>query len=227
MTQQYEEDQINSGLKVGDRVKVLRKASDDENGWDNIWMSEMSKSIKQIGTIVDIYKTGVTIIFDDSWLSTSYSYPYFVLQKETVSNMTRGYSSFCFKVGDKVKIKSKETRNGSYIWTPAMEHLIGSIGQTEKTNSTSNSVLLITDDGRYWFPIEALVLINDINDDNYIVDADMEKPGGHPWFTKPGNVGKESIPHYPHVCPKCGSASYNNLFINNVDCSKLGCDGKR
>jgi len=71
----YIENQANSGLAVGDKVKVLRKAENNENGWSNNWLSEMNDNIGKIVNITDFEKFGVNVKESD------YSYPYFVLEK--------------------------------------------------------------------------------------------------------------------------------------------------
>jgi hypothetical protein len=67
----------NSGFKVGDYVKVVAKASEDQFGWDNNWCEQMNKSINQICVISrDGDKRGFEL--DNNSL-----FPWFVLQKAT------------------------------------------------------------------------------------------------------------------------------------------------
>ena len=64
-----------SGLKVGDYVKVVRKAGDDEMGWNNTWTNKMDDTIGSILQIIgDCGINGWEL--DENW-----SYPTFVLQK--------------------------------------------------------------------------------------------------------------------------------------------------
>lgn len=74
----YAERQARCGLKVGDRVKVLRKGVDGELGWKNTWIDyEMDKVIGQVCTILAIdEKDGIALDQCDS-----YYFPYFVLEK--------------------------------------------------------------------------------------------------------------------------------------------------
>lgn len=41
-------------FKKGDKVKVLRRARTHERGWDNSWVTPMTKYIGKIGTVVSI-----------------------------------------------------------------------------------------------------------------------------------------------------------------------------
>lgn len=72
----YTELQEESGLKVGDMVKVLRRGSKDELGWENVWIEEMDKAIGQVCTIREITKNGIRL--DQC---NSYDFPCFVLEK--------------------------------------------------------------------------------------------------------------------------------------------------
>ena len=65
-----------SGIKVGDRVKVLRKAADYEMGWDNTWKNiDMTKKIGEELTVDgDMSKSGFH-------MQAGYSYPFFVLER--------------------------------------------------------------------------------------------------------------------------------------------------
>ena len=64
-----------SGIKVGDRVKVLRKAADYEMGWGNSWVASMDGIV---GT------EGIVTLDDDSYgfeIDHAKGYPFFVLEK--------------------------------------------------------------------------------------------------------------------------------------------------
>lgn len=77
----YEERQAKwvkaNNVKVGDRVRILRKAEDHEDGWGDVWTKGCSVGC---GEIVDINnKYGIRVCMDDTpWISW---YPYFVLEK--------------------------------------------------------------------------------------------------------------------------------------------------
>lgn len=100
--QTYAELQEESGLKVGDMVKVLRKGSKDELGWENIWIDyEMDKAIGQVCTIREITENGIKL--DQCAL---YSFPYFILEKyketkeEKIENLLREFAKKLKEVSD-------------------------------------------------------------------------------------------------------------------------------
>ena len=63
-------------IKVGDYVKVTRKANENEHGWKGLWLDDMDESVaktlmvKNIG--IYVYTIG---------LENGFYYPYFVLEK--------------------------------------------------------------------------------------------------------------------------------------------------
>ena len=63
-------------IKVGDYVKVTRKANEHEHGWQGLWWDNMDESVGKIlkvkGIDVYIYTIG---------LENGFYYPYFVLEK--------------------------------------------------------------------------------------------------------------------------------------------------
>lgn len=68
-----------SGLKVGDRVRVLRAAEDEEGGWDNTWPPEMDDYVGKCGTITeDFDEPGFYVQFEDG---DEWGFPFFVLEK--------------------------------------------------------------------------------------------------------------------------------------------------
>lgn len=62
-------------IKVGSKVKVIRTATDFENGWDLVWMGSMSSQVGKVVTIDEI-KTNSNGLH----LDVGCSYPYFVLE---------------------------------------------------------------------------------------------------------------------------------------------------
>lgn len=45
-----------SGIEVGNKVRVLRKASTEEMGWDNSWPDSMDKYVREIGKVEMVYE---------------------------------------------------------------------------------------------------------------------------------------------------------------------------
>jgi hypothetical protein len=75
----YMAGQTKCGLKVGDRVKLLRKAKSHEKGWDNSWEEEMDLRVGHTGRISSIGCVGISVEFWDDY--PAYSYPFYVLKK--------------------------------------------------------------------------------------------------------------------------------------------------
>lgn len=68
-----------SGFKVGDKVKITRKANTYEMGWNGCWDSAMDACINKIGEIVgDINNHGWRVKFTDV---NMWDLPDFILQK--------------------------------------------------------------------------------------------------------------------------------------------------
>ena len=62
-------------LKVGDSVKITRKATTHELGWQNQWNPEMDKFVEETSTITEIHSfLGIS-------LSCGFAFPIFVLEK--------------------------------------------------------------------------------------------------------------------------------------------------
>lgn len=83
-------------FKVGDKVRILRKAESREDGWENSWVSPMNAAIGQIGIVVSLSR----LRYDVSVMvqGRTFGYPSFVL--ELVQPITKE-----FKVGDRVQVK--------------------------------------------------------------------------------------------------------------------------
>lgn len=78
-TEKYLKGHLESGLRVGERVKITRRAKGYEGGWVNEWISElMDRHVGCSGTIVYDEECGgfKVSIGGDVWC-----YPYFVLEK--------------------------------------------------------------------------------------------------------------------------------------------------
>jgi hypothetical protein len=69
-----------ANFKVGDKVKLLRKADYFELGWPNIWASSANDYIGQIGEIINISSNGNIKVSFSSESTIDYHYPFFVLE---------------------------------------------------------------------------------------------------------------------------------------------------
>lgn len=68
------------GLKAGDKVRVLRIAKDEEDGWDNFWIEDMDEYVGKTGEIsYDGGRTGFWVIMDQD--DEEWGFPFFVLEK--------------------------------------------------------------------------------------------------------------------------------------------------
>lgn len=68
-----------SGLRIGDRVRITRKADNAENGWKSYWAPIMDCTVGEIGTIEsddNYYGFKVNVGPGGDW-----RYPYFILEK--------------------------------------------------------------------------------------------------------------------------------------------------
>ena len=77
----YEERQAECGLKVGDKVKILRKVVSHKDGWGDTWNEEgMDDFVGRIGKIVgELPCAGFKILLKEK--NDWYFFPYFVLEK--------------------------------------------------------------------------------------------------------------------------------------------------
>lgn len=72
--------QRNSGLKAGDKVKVLKSAKYMELGWNERWLDLKDKFIGKVFTIVEVEPTGITLRYDENDLC-AWHFPFFILEK--------------------------------------------------------------------------------------------------------------------------------------------------
>ena len=68
--------QMECGIKVGDKVRVLRTAEEDECGWQTVWDVRMDDSV---GEVLEV--RGFEEPEFGPFLSDGFFYPWFVLEK--------------------------------------------------------------------------------------------------------------------------------------------------
>lgn len=113
----YEEAQELSGLKVGDWVKITRKAKDGENGWENNWLLPADENINKIGIIRNIHGNKGIEVFASNGINNTdtigYKYPFFVLEKvptpEQKPEPEKNFNDHNFKPFDKVLVRDYDT----------------------------------------------------------------------------------------------------------------------
>lgn len=138
----YAERQVNSGLRVGDVVKVLRSAKNYEEGWGLTWLDSMNDFIGQTGEIESIHDThGISIDFGYDCVYM----PYFVLK------LTSAVTEFKFDIGDVVKVTriARDYENGwGAIWNPQMNAYVGNTYTIIERDSKLGYRVLPS----FWFP---------------------------------------------------------------------------
>jgi hypothetical protein len=76
LSESYKALQSVSPIKVGDLVRVLRKASDSELGWDTVWESDMDSMVGKVHEVFEINKEfGIRL-----GANPGYWFPWFVLE---------------------------------------------------------------------------------------------------------------------------------------------------
>ena len=73
-------------IKIGDKVRIIRKTDPQENGWEIRWISSMNNTIKKIGIITEISNQGIKISVENT---IGWWYPYHVLEKVEDKNEFR------------------------------------------------------------------------------------------------------------------------------------------
>lgn len=96
--------QEHCGLKVGDWVRVTRKAENYEAGWDYLWKDEKDNFIGKIGIINSIGDFGIDVELPKRDYTIRYDFPYFVLEK--VEKPAHEFKPF-----DKVLVRDGENKN--------------------------------------------------------------------------------------------------------------------
>lgn len=71
--------QAASGIKVGDKVKVLRRAKSNELGWQNSWNETMTRHVGSEGEVLSINGNGIELRIEGAKMD--YNFPFFVLER--------------------------------------------------------------------------------------------------------------------------------------------------
>jgi len=111
-------------IKIGDLVKILRKAGTREDGWKNSWIPSMNSRVGEIGVVKGFGCLGEGIrieVFNDK--SSICDYPFFVLEKVTEVPIPKGViirkntgdvvvvHSYCYNIlSDRIQVM--RTRDG-------------------------------------------------------------------------------------------------------------------
>jgi hypothetical protein len=87
----YLEKHKSCGIKIGDIVRVVRKAEDYEDGWENTWVYFMDDFVGETFLVEsDQFNNGFSLVMDGC-----FDFPYFVLEKVGEENIIQNISSSC------------------------------------------------------------------------------------------------------------------------------------
>lgn len=122
--QEYQAKQGESGFKIGDRVRILRKANSHESGWGTVWLNCMDALVGKVGTIEDAtFEDGFRIKVPGE--TGCYYFPYFVLEKVSKRKMAAPRKRWRFLKENETARKGDFYRFGpDWAWEP-MKELIG------------------------------------------------------------------------------------------------------
>lgn len=118
MNASYEERQAEwvkkHDVKVGDRVRLIRAASNREDTWPNVWPNKANEWVGKILKVMMISENGLACYNpdEDDW----FNFPYFVLEKVVEHKDKEWEVSYGLKVktGDPVLMRDNELRQWSY-----------------------------------------------------------------------------------------------------------------
>lgn len=111
-------------FKVGDRVRVVKQVN-EENGWKNVWINDMSAAIGEIHIIKLIDEHGV--YFKSSESNRKNSYYGFGFPPSSLELVTDVTLSPKFKDGDRVRVVKRVTEENGWenTWNSPMDKYIG------------------------------------------------------------------------------------------------------
>ena len=85
--EQYLKEHGACGIKVGDSVKIIRRAESNEQGWGMVWVHGMNNAVGKIGTVYrDTKGSGFAVRIEG--INEDYCYPYHVLKKVATPGIT-------------------------------------------------------------------------------------------------------------------------------------------
>lgn len=120
-----------SGIKIGDTVRVLRKAGDWEMGWNNEWVDDdMDGYIGREWEVIGINGTrGVT-------LNKGWGFPFFVLEKVKDAPRFIGINGY-----DVPEPERKALECGEEYWTPDLHNDMGRVWHIWECDAFDNRYL--------------------------------------------------------------------------------------
>lgn len=137
-----------NNIKVGSKVKIIKKANSEEGGWGAYWNSFMNDSVNKTGIVTMINDNTFSNIGIQVYLENKdsyYFYPYFVLEKvedknefrfgakvkaelgiRTITGILIGYRNkenwnYCYRIA--INESSKPDYVGETYWCSKIEYL--------------------------------------------------------------------------------------------------------
>lgn len=161
----YTERQAECGLKIGDNVRVVRSALDNENGWSCPWVSEMDVMVGNVYKVEIICARGICLRHPNN--GTWYHFPYFVLKKVvSMGAAEKAYTERQEKCGihkgDIVRVVRGALpyeKDWPCTWLPGMDKMIGNIYEVGNVSS-SGICLLHPNHITFCFPYFVLKKLN-------------------------------------------------------------------
>jgi len=153
------------GIKIGDTIKVLRKAKDKESGWGTCWDYLMDEAIGKELVVKFINPNSGFLLEDNFW------YPWFVLEKvksgivkktgtkkNAYETLEQGWKQkHNIQIGDRVRVlrKAKSMECGwNNSWTKFMDDSVGSRQKVMDFGSYSSGLFLGNGYSYPWFVLE-------------------------------------------------------------------------
>lgn len=101
-------------LKIGDKVRLIRKAESVEDGWPNVWPDKVDGWVGKILKVKEISRGNISCY--DFETNDWFNFPYFVLEKIMERKDKEWTVSYGLKVktGDPVLVRDNEVENWKY-----------------------------------------------------------------------------------------------------------------
>jgi len=170
----------NKKFPIGSKVRITRRAKDQEDGWKVGWVDTMDANIGEVGVVED--DKGI-VGLEIRHCNGLWNYPHFVLEmvEKFVPEPEVNYKE-CgrLKIGDKVEI-IRQAKSYEGCWTDIwdgfqMDDAIGEIGTVVNLNETDPDRgygVNIPCLGNYNYPHFVLELIEDEEDECYEEEFEM------------------------------------------------------
>ena len=211
--EEYIKDEEASGFKVGDKVKILRKAIDNEDGWGCSWIPEMDKAIGEIGTISKIYSKlgqGIQIDFNDPTLPLYYAYPYFVLEKVEERKI---FHTYCYDRSAALAVLAMLDSNQNIRWNGG-DRPLGFVPPTPC------NIVAYVEQNEIWLTFNGSA---NVSPNSTLIEEMSE-------FCKTLQISAEWIgtdstkvsEMWNSICPTCGSKAYSGF--SDIKCSNSNCE---